>query len=110
MTTTNDVGLCYATGVVLGVPLATNDNCGILSATNDAPAQFDLVRNLVTWTTWDIHGNSATATQTITVVAATPCALLTITRPDATNVVVEWYGLWTLESAPHLTPACLGDS
>jgi hypothetical protein len=65
--TTNDLGQCYATGVILGVPVATNDNCGILLVTNNAPPQFPVGTSTVTWTTWDVNGNSATAQQTVTV-------------------------------------------
>ena len=100
--TTNDVGQCYATAVVLGAPVATNDNCGILSVTNNAPAQFEVGTNQVVWTVWDIHGNFATATQSVIVAASTPCASLTITRQSATTVVVKWFGIWALQSATNL--------
>ena len=45
VTMANDHGQCYATGVSLGVPLATNDNCGMLTVTNNAPAQFNKGRD-----------------------------------------------------------------
>src|SRR5204863_10179426 len=35
-----DPGLCLASGVNLGAPVATNDKCGLLTVTNDAPATF----------------------------------------------------------------------
>jgi hypothetical protein len=67
VTTTNDVGQCFATGVNLGVPLATNDNCALLTVTNDAPAQYPKGVTTVTWTAADSSGNLATGVQTVTV-------------------------------------------
>ena len=62
-----DTGHCYATSVVLGVPVATNDNCGILTVTNDAPAQFLRGTTTVHWTIMDTSGNSTTCAQNVTV-------------------------------------------
>ena len=66
-----DPGVCYATGVALGTP-TTGDNCGVASVTNDAPSQFPKGDTTVTWTVTDIHGNTATDTQTVTVTDAEP--------------------------------------
>jgi hypothetical protein len=66
VTTTADAGACAATGVVLG-SAATADNCGVAGVTNNAPASFPVGTTTVTWTVTDIHGNSSTATQTVTV-------------------------------------------
>ncbi len=57
---------CTATGVNMGTPV-TLDNCGVASVTNDAPASFPLGNTTVTWTVTDNSGNSALATQTVTV-------------------------------------------
>ncbi len=62
---TNDPGKCYAI-VDLGTPL-TNDNCGVATVTNNAPATFPVGINTIIWTVNDIHGNSATCQQTVTV-------------------------------------------
>jgi gliding motility-associated-like protein len=78
---TNDPGHCYAT-VNLGSP-ATNDNCGILTITNDAPATFPVGNTKVTWTVHDIHGNTATCEQSVTV---TDNELPTITCPSDISV------------------------
>ena len=51
----------------LGVPVATNDNCGILTVTNNAPAQFTSGVTTVTWTAVDTSGNLATCAQSVTV-------------------------------------------
>ncbi|MFN0203203.1 MAG: HYR domain-containing protein [Bacteroidia bacterium] len=61
-----DVGICTASGVALGNP-TTADNCAVASVTNNAPATYNLGNTVVTWTVTDIHGNSNTCTQTVTV-------------------------------------------
>lgn len=58
---------CSAAGINLGTPVVS-DNCGVASVTNNAPASFPLGATTVTWTVTDSSGNSATATQTVTVV------------------------------------------
>ncbi|MGZ6414221.1 MAG: beta strand repeat-containing protein, partial [Bacteroidia bacterium] len=57
---------CTASGVVLGSP-STDDNCSIVSVTNDAPANFNIGATTVTWTVTDGSGNISTATQTVTI-------------------------------------------
>jgi sugar lactone lactonase YvrE len=47
------------------------DIIGISSITNDAPTVFPVGETIVTWTATDNHGNSASATQKITVVDTT---------------------------------------
>ncbi len=74
-----DPGKCYATSVALGTP-QSHDNCGILTVTNDAPAQFQKGDTTVTWTAVDNSGNIATATQVVTV---KDHELPTITAPAA---------------------------
>ncbi len=49
-----------------GVP-ARNDNCGVESVTSNAPSFFTIGTTVVTWTVTDIHGNTATASQNVTV-------------------------------------------
>ncbi len=66
VTVGNATGQCSATGVSLGTP-TTSDNCGVASVTNDAPASFPVGTTTVTWTATDAHGNTATATQHVTV-------------------------------------------
>jgi gliding motility-associated-like protein len=58
---------CFAVSVGLGTPL-TNDNCGIASVSNNAPAIFLQGTTVVTWTITDNAGNSSTATQNVFVV------------------------------------------
>ncbi len=83
VTVNNDSGVCFATGVVLGTPI-TNDNCSVASITNDAPTQFALGNNTVTWTVTDASGNSTTCSQIVTVIDN---ELPTITCPA--NVTVN---------------------
>ena len=45
----------------------TADNCSVLSVANDAPTAFLIGDTTVTWTVTDTSGNTATATQKVTV-------------------------------------------
>jgi hypothetical protein len=62
-----DAGQCTASKVALGTPV-TADNCTVASVTNDAPTTFAQGPTTVTWTVTDASGNTATATQIVTVV------------------------------------------
>ncbi|WP_188502561.1 HYR domain-containing protein, partial [Pontibacter amylolyticus] len=66
VTVNTDPGKNTASGVVLGTP-ATADNCSGASIINNAPATFPLGNTTVTWTATDAAGNTATATQVVTV-------------------------------------------
>ncbi len=66
-----DAGQCYATGVALGTP-TTGDNCGVATTTNNAPVQFPAGPTVVTWTVTDIHGNTASCDQTVSVIDPEP--------------------------------------
>jgi len=50
----------------------TTDIIGIDSITNDSPASFPFGDTIVTWTATDTSGNSATATQKVTIIDTTP--------------------------------------
>jgi hypothetical protein len=60
-------GKCSA-AILLPTP-GTTDNCGVASVTNDAPANgvYSVGTHIITWTVIDIHGNSTTTTEKITV-------------------------------------------
>ncbi|MDD3685748.1 MAG: HYR domain-containing protein, partial [Bacteroidales bacterium] len=73
-----DADECTASGVVLGTP-TVDDNCSILSVTNDAPAVFPIGNTTVTWTVTDGSGNIATCEQIVTV---TDIELPTIVCPE----------------------------
>ncbi|MDP3667621.1 MAG: HYR domain-containing protein, partial [Sediminibacterium sp.] len=62
----NTAGICEAT-VALGTPV-TGDNCGVASVVNDhASNVYPVGTTTVTWTVTDIHGNTNTTTQLVTV-------------------------------------------
>ena len=66
VSTTTNTG-CTVTGVVLTVPVTT-DNCAVASVTNNHPSTtYSLGNTTVTWTVTDGAGNTATATQVVTV-------------------------------------------
>ena len=67
VTTNTDPGQCYSTNVILGQPSAS-DNCGVANIDNDAPEVFPSGVTHVIWTATDYAGNSASCTQTVTVV------------------------------------------
>src|SRR3989337_109906 len=68
--------------VAIGVAKA-NDIVGVISITNDSPTVFPLGDNLVTWTAIDAAGNSATATQKVSIIDTTPPS---ITAPGAVQI------------------------
>jgi hypothetical protein len=57
--------------VNLGKPQAT-DLVSVASITNDAPNVFSLGQTIVTWTATDSSGNTASATQTVSIIDTTP--------------------------------------
>ncbi|MDG1262272.1 MAG: HYR domain-containing protein, partial [Flavobacteriales bacterium] len=65
VTVGTDAGDCFAT-VSLTAP-TTNDNCGVASVTNDAPATYPIGTTTVTWTVTDTAGRTATCSQNVTV-------------------------------------------
>ncbi len=81
---------CTATGVTLGTA-TTSDNCSVASVTNNAPSAFPLGNTTVTWTVTDGSGNTATATQIVSVkdtVAPTISAPGTITACNGSSVTL----------------------
>jgi gliding motility-associated-like protein len=81
ITVNNDPGHCFATPY-LGSPV-TYDNCGIDTIFNNAPPTFPIGVTTFTWTVVDIHGNTATCLQTVTV---NDTELPTITCPSDISV------------------------
>jgi large repetitive protein len=68
ITRDTDPGVCYAVIEDIGNPV-TDDNCGVESVDNDAPADniYPKGETIVTWTVTDAAGNTATCEQLITV-------------------------------------------
>ena len=69
VTVFNDSANCFtdSANVNLGMPIVV-DNCGIDSMINNAPAIFLVGNTNVTWTIFDIHGNTSVCTQVVTVI------------------------------------------
>jgi hypothetical protein len=83
-------GQTGATGVNLGTP-TVSDNCGVATITNNAPATFPVGTTTVTWTVTDNNGNSATATQLVTVTGSVspnqPPVIQSVVENDADNII-----------------------
>jgi hypothetical protein len=71
VTVSTDPGQCYATGVALGTPTAS-DNCGSVTVWNNAPAQYPKGVTTVTWWAQDTSGNTISGPQTVTVIDTQP--------------------------------------
>ncbi|HEY9178642.1 MAG TPA: HYR domain-containing protein [Flavipsychrobacter sp.] len=67
ITVNADNGACAATNVNLGTP-TTGDNCGVSGTSNDGLASYPVGTTTVNWTVTDIHGNTNSTTQTVTVI------------------------------------------
>ena len=80
-----DAGICATAIVALGTP-TTSDNCSILSISNNGVAPYSLGTTTVTWTIIDGSGNSATCSQTVTVIDT---QLPTITCPAPVAVFAD---------------------
>ncbi|HLP96249.1 MAG TPA: HYR domain-containing protein [Saprospiraceae bacterium] len=63
----NDFGQCSRTLPIIGSPSQLSDNCGVYQVTNDSPVTFPIGETVVTWTIEDIHQNTATCAQLITI-------------------------------------------
>ncbi|WP_276499474.1 cadherin-like beta sandwich domain-containing protein [Pontibacter litorisediminis] len=79
-----DAGKTTASNVDLGEPI-TSDNCAVATVTNDAPAVFPTGTTTVTWTVTDASGNTATATQRVTVRRD----IVSVTNPSQINVPIR---------------------
>ena len=81
---------CTAINISLG-SATTSDNCSVSSVTNDAPTAYEVGETTVTWTVTDASGNTATATQTVTLTDDTNptvlCNDLTLTLEEGIAVI-----------------------
>ena len=81
VTVSANTGHSYASGVPLGAPV-TSDNCAVAGVTSNAPAQFPVGTNVVTWTATDASGNTNTCAQLVIVRDAE--------RPSITSCPPAW--------------------
>ena len=86
-----------ANGVSLGTPVvgSTAYAIGSLVVTNDAPSLFPLGSTTVTWTVTDPSGQTATATQTVTVTDA-PLAMIVI-APGTVSVTAGYTQVYSTD-------------
>lgn len=87
---TANAAACTASGVLLGVPVFS-DNCPGALVSNNAPTSFPMGNTTVVWTVTDATGLSATATQTVTVQSSLAANTInlsthTICNPDTANL------------------------
>lgn len=93
-----DPSNCFATGVALGTPMATDNCTGIASVTNDGPLAYMLGTTVVTWTVTDNVGNSKSCTQSVTVednenpVIICPANINTAADPGACDATLASIG------------------
>ncbi len=84
-----DVTVCSLTATTVAIGTATgSDNCGTVTFSNDAPGTFPIGTTSVIWTADDGNGNTATATQNVTV-NQTPIGLasdIVICNGDPSNL------------------------
>ncbi|GAB3729089.1 hypothetical protein GCM10027594_11180 [Hymenobacter agri] len=100
-----NAGQCSATNVALGSATA-GDNCTGVVVSNNAPTTFTKGMTTVTWTATDAAGNTATATQTVTVndtekpVLMVPATIVANASASQCGAVVSF--------APTATDNCAG--
>ena len=99
LTTTTDTGVCYATGIDLGMSIA-DDNCNVIAVVNDASEPYDLGSTIVSWIVTDDAGNTTSCNQSVTIIdPESP----TITCPSDLTVTND-------EDQCHATMVFLGSS
>lgn len=86
VTVNSNPGVIYATGVALGMATVSDNSGSGVVITNNALSQFPLGQTTVIWTATDAAGNSAMATQIVTVIDA---ELPTITAPSTVITVTN---------------------
>jgi uncharacterized delta-60 repeat protein len=104
-TVSADIGQCYASAVVLGTPIAS-DNSGSVTVTNDAPAQFSVGTNVVTWTAVDPSGNSNLCTQLVIVRDTQPPNIACLTDVIVNADVGQCYSGGVSLGAPLTSDNC----
>ncbi len=93
ITLTNDPGKSYSTAILTDTATYIS-NWGPNVLSHNAPAQLPDGSTTVTWTVKDGLGQTASATQVVTVISALP----TITAPPAITVTAGYNGLATINT------------
>jgi hypothetical protein len=106
VTVNTDSGLCTANGVNLGVPSATNDNCGVSTVVNNAAASYPVGTNAVVWTVTDIHGNQSACTQQVIVVDNQKPTISCPADITVTNITTVTWSLGVSDNCPGVTNSC----
>ena len=80
ITCPSDISVCSYVTPTLGSPI-TVDNCGINSnsISNNAPNVYSIGNNIVTWSVTDIHNNTSTCSQNVTLYPVTNQPVITST-------------------------------
>jgi hypothetical protein len=68
-------------GTPVALPVTATDNCGVPTVTSDAPEVFPLGTTTVSFTAVDAHGNTSSATTTVSVVDTTPPLISNLPPP-----------------------------
>ncbi|MFZ4401257.1 MAG: HYR domain-containing protein, partial [Bacteroidales bacterium] len=99
---------CNATGISLGIP-TVSDNCGVNTYSNNAPTIYPIGVTNVTWWIQDIHGNTSTAIQKVTVRDTVPpiitCPNTSFNR-KANDTTGDHYVVIGNEFKPNVIDAC----
>jgi hypothetical protein len=81
---------CQVNNVITGTPQVT-DNCGVLSLSNNAPDEYVVGENIITWIATDVNGNIAEYLQIITLlnlqVPTAVCNDITLTLENGTAFI-----------------------
>jgi len=89
--TNADFGGCTISNIDLGTPV-TADNCGVASLGSNVPALYFVGTTNVLWTAVDIHGNSNTCLQLVTIrdselpTITCPANIVTNANPGACSI------------------------
>ena len=108
-----DVAMNNCGPAPLGLPTATDDCAGTVGFTNNAPASFPVGTTIVIWTATDASGNTATATQSVSVVdtvapdvscvaSAPPGGTFEITATDACSPPVIRLGSFIIANGERI--------
>lgn len=109
LTKPNDFGHCGRHMENIGGPSAFSDNCAVDKVYNDSPVDFEIGLTAVTWTALDIHGNTGTCVQNITIfdndwpIIACPQNIKTTTDEGACEALSVDFNATATDNCPGVT-------